>query len=231
VIYIYKKQLEEADLIVISKCELIDATQLEQLRSAILEAYPRSEVLAISSRENLGVQEWFTRLETEEQSVRNTMEIDYDVYADGEALLGWLNATVTLHGNEEFDANFLLKTLAEEVQRRLTEQGAEIAHFKMTFSPNTGLGDIAVINLVRNDFIPELSIRLEPPATGGQLIINLRGEAAPETLAAALQDALPVAATSVPGLNATLEHLEQFRPGRPTPTHRDGPASIHASQA
>lgn len=221
VLYIYKKQLEEADLIVISKCELLAPAQLEELQNTIRKAYPQCEVLAVSSRENLGLDSWFNRLETSEQILRDTMEIDYDIYADGEALLGWLNATVALSGTNEFDANLFLHTLAKEVQRHLLQQGAEIAHFKMTFSPNAGLGDIAVINLVRNDFVPELSIRLEHPAEDGQLIVNLRGEAAPETLAAALRDALPVATTSVPGLTATLEHLEQFRPGRPTPTHRD----------
>jgi hypothetical protein len=28
-------------------------------------------------------------------------------------------------------------------------------------------------------------------------------------------------AVDVPGLTARLDHLENFRPGRPTPTHRD----------
>ena len=149
------------------------------------------------------------------------MEIDYDIYADGEALLGWLNATVLLKSTTEFDANIVLRTLADEVQQRLNSNGAEVAHFKMTFSPDTGLGDIAVINLVRNDFVPELSIRLEHPAQSGQLIINLRAEAAPDLLETVLKEALPVAVESFTGLVATLEHLERFRPGRPTPTHRD----------
>lgn len=221
VLYIYQKQLEEADTIVISKAELLDSASLHELQAAILKAYPKAHVLSVSSKENQNLDAWFSLMETQEQEVHDSMIVDYDIYADGEALLGWLNATVALQGEREFDANAFLKTLATEVQTRLASQNAEIAHFKMTFSPNSGLGDIAVINLVRNDFVPELSIVLEHPAESGQLIVNLRAEASPEVLTNALKEALPTAVASVHGLGATLEHLEQFRPGRPTPTHRD----------
>ena len=50
---------------------------------------------------------------------------------------------------------------------------------------------------------------------------NLRAEAAPEDLAAVVQEALKLTAARHPGLNLAVEHHEHFRPGRPTPTHRD----------
>ena len=90
----------------------------------------------------------------------------------------------------------------------------------MTLSPTGGLGDIAVINLVRSDFVPELGLRLEAPVAAGQLIINLRAEAAPETLRDAVRTAVETLATQFPGLRAQLDHLEFFRPGKPQPTHR-----------
>ena len=39
------------------------------------------------------------------------MEVDYDVYADGEALLGWLNATRAAGCAREFDGNAFLVEL------------------------------------------------------------------------------------------------------------------------
>ena len=87
------------------------------------------------------------------------MEVDYQVYADGEALLGWLNCTVQLSAKKAFDADKFLKQLAGEMQKRLQAQKAEVAHLKMTLSPDASLaGDIAAVNLVRNDFVPELSL-------------------------------------------------------------------------
>ena len=223
VLYIYGKQLEEADFIVISKNDLLDAARIEAIREKLALRYPHAEILDISVRENRGVEEWFSRITSEEQPARATMDVDYELYAAGEALLGWLNATVQLASETGFDSESVLRSLAGEIQIQLA--GAEIAHLKMTLSPDDGLGDVAVINLVRSDFVPELSLRLEAPVTSGQLIINCRAEAAPEALRDAVRSAVSGLPTAFPGLRAQLEHLEYFRPGKPTPTHRDNLAS------
>ena len=222
VIYIFKKQLEEAEIIVISKSDTLAPGQFEELSAAIALAFPKARILAASARTGAYLDEWFQHLEANEQIERQVMEVDYELYAEGEALLGWLNATLQMSSTECFDANDALTTLAKNVQRRLCSSASEIAHFKMTFSPDSGLGDIAVINLVRNDFVPELSIHLEHPADSGQVIINLRAEEDPERLASALIEAVSELSTQIPGMKAELEHLEKFRPGKPTPTHRVG---------
>ena len=221
--YIYRKQLEEADLIVITKSELWPADRLQALRARLVEEFPHAETLAVSVRENRGLAQWFAQLETGEQRPRATMEVDYDLYAEGEALLGWLNATVQLAGAGEFDSEAVLMQLSREIQRRLA--GAEIAHLKMTLSPDGGLGDIAVINLVRSDFVPELSLRLEAPVRAGQLIINCRAEADPDSIRTAVRAAVADLPATFPGLTAQLDHLESFRPGKPQPTHRDATAA------
>ena len=72
------------------------------------------------------------------------------------------------------DAIAVLLRMSRLERRRLEllVQGAEVAHLKMTLSPDVGLGDIAVINLVRNDFVPELSQNIEEPVASGQLTPN-----------------------------------------------------------
>jgi hypothetical protein len=92
---------------------------------------------------------------------------------------------------------------------------------KMTLSPDDSLsGEIAGINVVRNDIVPELSFELEGKVKSGQLIINVRAEAAPDLLGSAVREGLDAATKKFPTLKATLDHLEHFRPGKPTPTHR-----------
>ncbi len=220
VLYIYKKQLEEADLIVLSKCDLVEESRLERLRGAIAAEFPQSEIIAVSARNGTHLDEWFLKITSQEQQARTAMDINYQTYAEGEALLGWLNCTVQLSAAVTFSADDFLKDLAREVQTRLKAQSAEVAHLKMTFSPDSGLGEIAVVNLVRNDFVPELSMHLEEPVESGQLIFNLRAEAAPELLAATVPEALAASARQYPKLETRLEHLEHFRPGKPVPTHR-----------
>jgi len=223
VAYIFKKQIEEADLIVISKSDLLDDAQREELRAVLQKEFPLAQVVAASPRQESGLDELFATLMSGEQARRNPMAVDYEVYAEGEALLGWLNATVTLSCDDEFEANDFLKKLAAHVQAELQRQGVEIAHFKMTFSPDDGIaGELASVNLVRSDYIPELGMELDEPSTGGQLIVNLRAEAEPAALVEAVKAGLEAVSAGFFGLRATLDHEEHFCPGKPVPTYRDG---------
>ncbi len=90
----------------------------------------------------------------------------------------------------------------------------------MTLDPDGGLGDLAVINLVRNDYRPELSQELQDPMQSGQLVLNLRAEGSPEILRRVVEESLAACAPKEGNVRAALEHLECFQPGRPQPTHR-----------
>jgi G3E family GTPase len=217
VLYIYRKQLEEADIIVINKIDLLDDTRLSSLHEALAAEFPRAEIVEIAARESVNLEDWFAQIIRSEQQPRESMEIDYDIYAEGESLLGWLNCTAQLSASEPFDAGEVLSAISARIQKRVRSHGAEIAHMKMTLSPDrTFGGTIAAMSLVRNDFVPELSLELEDRVQSGQLILNLRAEAAPELLREIVTESL----RALPGVEAKLEHIEAFRPGRPTPTHR-----------
>lgn len=219
--YIYEKQVEEADMVVINKTDLISPALIEHLIASIQARFPRKEILAVSARNDANMDAWTARISGAEQAVRAAMSVDYGIYAEGEALLGWLNATCQLKAQRPFDAGLLLGDLALRIQQQIRQIGGETAHLKMTFSPEGNpAGEIAAINLVRNDFVPELSFSLKEPASAGQLIVNLRAEADPEALAAIVRQTLDALPKSVDGLSAVLTNIESFRPGKPNPTHR-----------
>jgi Ni2+-binding GTPase involved in maturation of urease and hydrogenase len=218
--YIYLKQIEEADLIVINKVDALGSDRLESLRKTIVGKFSGKEVLAVSARTGLGVPEWFEKIMQGSPSGGKAMLIHYETYAEGEALLGWLNCTVALSGRDAWDGNQVLRELADALHRRLKGAGAEIAHLKMTLSPNGGLQALGAINLVRNDFVPELSLELPTPIGSGQLIINARVELAPEEIYQMAVSGLDELRSHHPDLEILLEHEEHFRPGKPQPTHR-----------
>lgn len=220
--YIYKKQLEEADVIIVNKREIISAEELDELIRTLKTEFPAATVLSASLRHGAGIEPWFDHLSKETQGTRTPMAVDYEIYADGEALLGWLNATLSLKAEDEFDANGFLKAFSAAIQDRLKVLGAEVAHLKMTYSPDDGIaGEIASVNLVRNDNVPETGMSLDEPSTGGQLIVNLRAEGDPDQLLNAVKTSLETVVPQFPSLGATMDHEEHFRPGKPVPTHRD----------
>lgn len=221
VAYIYRKQIEEADLVVLTKVDLFPAVRLEPLRQFITREFPGKEILTASPREGHGLDAWFARLLKEEQAAGTRLDVDYDVYAEGEASLGWLNCTAELQARRAFDADRFLEELARGVRSELAELNGALAHLKITFVPEEGLpGDLAVLSLVRGDFVPEFAFHLEAPVTSGRLVINLRAESAPESLAAVVRTALAAATAHFTMLHGSIENLEHFRPGKPVPTHR-----------
>lgn len=227
VTYVYEKQLDEAQAIVINKIDAVDETARRGLREALEARYPAARVFEVSARTEEGLDDWFHYIRTESLGHHPVLDIDYDIYAEGEALLGWLNATVTLDSPEDVDGNALVEDLARGLVARLRQTGesgaedVEIAHLKMTLSPaasSAGAGafadDLALVNLVGSEWVPEVAETLRAPLRRGDLVVNLRAESAPEALEAAL------AAEVEARPELTLEHVERFAPAPPQPTHR-----------
>ena len=214
--YIYRKQLEEADVLVINKVDTVTHTRVGMLRAELEAAYPAARILEISARTGAGVGDWIDGL-LDVQGSGRVLDIDYDTYADGEALLGWLNCTVTLEG-PPVDGDEVLQAIARRVHTDLGTSGLEIAHLKLTLTPVGGRG-ISVVNAVRTDAPPETAFALDAHLDVGEITLNLRAEAPPERLESAVRRALQDE-SHASGTALTVRHLERFRPGRPTPTHR-----------
>jgi Ni2+-binding GTPase involved in maturation of urease and hydrogenase len=219
VVYVYEKQLEEAEVIAVNKIDLLTPQRRTRLVAALNERFPKARVVEMSARSGEGLAEWFDLIAGGDLGSGPTMDVDYEVYAEGEALLGWLNATATLGADVPVDGNALLRELAGRVHARLRGQDVEIAHLKMTLTPAAG-SDIAVANLVRSDGSAELSHELAADLSDGELIVNLRAEADPAALKEAVEEAIEELALQRPGVALTVAHLEHFRPGKPEPTHR-----------
>jgi len=215
VVYVYRKQLEEAEIIVINKIDLLSAAEREELSDALRREFPRAAVLGVSATEGAGLEGWFERMLSDALGRAPTMEVDYDKYAEGEALLGWVNVRGRLTAGRNFDGNALVAQLAAKLKMRLLELNLEVAHLKMTLAPESG-NDLAAISLTRRDEQPQATHRLAGPLSAGDLMVNLRAEADPDLLKALAMTEL----TALDPARFELRNVAAFRPGRPTPTHR-----------
>jgi G3E family GTPase len=218
VLYVYEKQLEEADFIVINKIDAASADQIARLSAALHQRFPRGRIFTVSAREGTGVSEWFEAVLKEADRAEANLAIDYDTYADGEALLGWLNCTVTVSGRG-FDGNAWLRAVVSDVQQRLRDRGIEIAHLKATLTSPDAADELAVVQAADSEQPVERRYGLDAPIDSGELVVNLRAEADPGLLQATVAESIAAAARAAQ-LEAAVVHEEHFRPSRPVPTHR-----------
>src|SRR5438552_3128906 len=83
---------------------------------------------------------------------RRVMELDYDVYAEGEAELGWLNSSLSVAADKPFELDALLLDIISRLRDSLAAIEAETAHLKAI-----GMADglYGVANLVSSFSPPE----------------------------------------------------------------------------
>ena len=203
----------------INKCDLLGAAKRTTLRQTLRREFPRAEILETSARKDTGLDAWLDRITAAEQGGSGAMAIEYDLYAEGRGAA----RLVELHGptlsRRRLQRRCRVETAGWRHSETVAGRRAEIARLKMTLSPDRHLGDIAVINLVRNDYVPEVSLNLEEPVESGRLIIDLRAEATPEALRDSVRAAITRLTDRDTGLKPGMEHLDYLRPGKPTPTH------------
>lgn len=226
--YIFDKQLEEAELIVLNKIDLLPAKRITRVRQWLAGKYPTKEILEVSTRSRCGLEEWFRQLLHRNSQPANIMHVDYERYGMGEARMGWLNASASLHSTKRpLNGNKILLALARSIQSELEIAGAEIAHFKMSLGlPENGKMTtpsiqceraLTVVQAVRNGTRPMLTRQTTRQLTVGELVVNLRAEAEPELLTQIVAKQLLQPGNA---WHTIVKQLAAFKPGQPAPTYR-----------
>ncbi|MFL5340189.1 MAG: GTP-binding protein [Gemmataceae bacterium] len=214
--YIFQKQLEEADAIVLNRVDELQPGDVEELSELVSRQYPGVPLLRVSAKTGHGFEALTELLDQDGAFGRRILNIDYDTYADGEAELGWLNSSVRLTSPQPFALDDLLLELIRDLGAATRQAGGEVAHLKII-----GLADAtyAVANLVSNTSAAELSLPAKADVDDVELIVNARVAIDPDWLQVQVIRAVEAACG---GRAATPEfrQTQSLRPGRPTPTHR-----------
>ncbi len=213
--YIYRKQLEEADLIVVNKIDILAPDLREKLVAILRRDFPQARVLEVSCETGEGLDAWFDSLLSGELKGRPSMDVDYDIYADGEALLGWLNARASFTADPAIKSNELMLEMMGRLKKQLAARGVEIAHCKISVESGRP-SDFAATSLTSTNSEPAITWSSDAALREGQFILNLRAEADPDLLRNEVMTAL----FTFPRVSMRMEEIAAFKPGRPTPTHR-----------
>jgi len=214
--FLFDKQLEEADFIVITKTDTLNEGQLNKLANTVAHAYPHATVLAISAKEGIGLEEWLDNVQATPPSERWLKKIDYDEYAEAEADMGWLNAQVSVQLSEPIDGNAFAIQVANDLKKGVSEQNGRIGNLKILAvrekrSVKCGTSFVDGKIQMDNGFLD--------PLAAFDVTVNIRATVSPDSLISIVRSTVDDIKEQ-PGVKAEISYLNTFRPAPPNPTYR-----------
>jgi len=217
VLYIFRKQLEEADVLVLNRIDALSQAEQEELRALLKEQFPGVPVFAISALSGEGVEAWLEFVLEDRPGGSRIPAVDYDEYAAGEAALGWLNAALRIRAVEAADWGLFCWNLIDALHHAFQARGAEVAHVKTRLTTPAGT---ITSHLTANRARPLLFGAIAGEPQEASLLINARVHVDPDRLREVVEECLATAAGD--RYQMTVERLRSFAPSRPQPTHRFG---------
>ena len=209
--YIYLKQLEEARIIIINKIDLSSTQQLNEIKKLMNEKYAGKILLYQNSLDENNILHWLKTLNDNISTGEpKSLSIDYDIYAEGEAKLAWLDQELEIFSS---DNNALrdAEHLINNIYKKISDHQYAIGHLKFLIN-----GEIK-ISFVANDQ-PLIRMTIAPVASAS-VLINLRVQTEPgmikDLIAASIKEV-----ENLTGCKIIINSLSAFQPGYPTPTHR-----------
>jgi Ni2+-binding GTPase involved in maturation of urease and hydrogenase len=215
--YIFRKQLEEADAIVINRADELSSAEVAELKGLLADQFAGTPVLVVSARTGAGFDAYGALLDQDGTFGRKLLDIDYDVYAEDEAELGWLNASAHLSAESPFEIDPVLVAVVDGLRAALARLGGEVAHLKVIGLEEAG--GFGVANLVSSANGTELSLPSNIRTREADLIVNARVAVDPADLEREVHRVVREVGTRN-GVDVTFRQTQSLRPGRPTPTHR-----------
>ncbi len=212
--YIIRKQFEEADVIVINKSDLLSEAAKQQLTAKTKAGFPGKPVAALSAKTGAGFAEWLETVSSLRVAGKTITEVDYDIYAEGEAVLGWLNMAVRLE-KKAADWNAFAGNLLNALAGAFDGAGLSVAHVKIRLET---AGKATLGNITGNKGTVQMR-NAAGQGDGADLTINARVETSPETLLGMVENILQKQCV-VAGVQYSIVASNCLSPGRPDPTYR-----------
>lgn len=214
--YILRLQMAEADRILLSKIDTLDVSERRLMNGMLRKAFPEAEVGEISTLKNEGIDEWLGAVLRDDTAGKRIVDVDYDRYAEGEAVLGWLNAVVNLEAADRAaEWRKYARDILAQLHDTFRQVRAEIGHVKLVISFN---GESCIANLTRLGGSVEVHGGESLMGTQANLILNARVQMSSEELEKVVRSAFDNSCCG--DISATIQTLRCLTPGRPDPTHR-----------
>ncbi len=215
--YIYEKQLEEADILIVNKTDLLNEEQLAFAKKIIAAEYGDKIIRYQNSLSEKSVTEWIQLITNSfhNTSLRTTPEIDYDIYGAGESELAWLDEEIGIVTKDE-SAVAACYLLINNIYNKITQHNCPIGHLKFLMDNGTEQWKISF-----NAIVVDADVNIPKCIETDRIIvlINARVQVSPVLLQQIIADAILETEFSA-SCKIIENNLSAFKPGYPNPTYR-----------
>lgn len=218
--YLMLKQMEEADIIVVNRVDILSKTEIESLNTFFRIKYSSKRVIYISAKRNYGINLWVDEVERLSISYRNygryNLNLNYDAYARAEAELGWMTLTSSITTQKRISGNFFVTSLADSIKKSLKVEACEIAHMKIYMETSVSICKLSCLSIYRENI---MDWKLKTQIDSGKLCINIRVNIGTEKLQSIVNATLD---STLLEFHGTQENkvVECFAPPYPKPSFR-----------
>lgn len=216
VVYLFDKQIEEAGLLVINKSDLLSKMDAEKVVALARMRYPDKVIKLQDSTNEDQIREWLSLVENDPIPLpEKSLEMDYQLYGEGEARLAWLDEKIVLTVLEDNGRKVVIQVV-QAIIDELKRRSIPIGHLKFIIGADKTECKISITTMQ----VPDLEIAV-PQFFGTQISIMLNGrvEMDAEDFRILVNRILTSECAEM-GVDFLEEQVTFFHPSFPNPTHR-----------
>lgn len=214
IVYIFHKQIEEAQLVVINKIDLLSPERIIALQEKFKIAYPTKRVLMQSSIDDKDILHWLEQLMEEPSFPSHSIQLDYLTYGTAEQDLAWYDAKIQLTGKQESIAE-TANQLIMDIENRIRQNSFYIGHLKFLLCDGVRHQKLSFTALSKSgSLLADFQSNWNSPLT---MTINARDVCPADVLQKLVQQSYGHIRDN--GGSLQVQGEKAFHPGLPQPTH------------
>ena len=210
--YIYFKQLEEAEVIVVSKIDLIDNETLQEIQQILNKKYGNKLLLYQNSLDPISIQQWLDVLDNQLIEMPPSLQIDYKVYGEGEAKLAWHDQAIEIY-SPDYNADQSAVGLMKMIYQKIHLNKYPVGHLKFLLN---GEKKISFTYDSEEELLDTIENKKNSSAT---ILINARVQTAPEWISQIMSEAIEETERRS-NCKILIKSIASFKPSFPKPTYR-----------
>jgi len=223
VIYIFEKQIEETNLLIANKIDLLTEADNHNLMKLAAEKYPDKTIRPQNSLDPAEVAGWLALIQTDNHALpQASLDIDYDAYADGETRFTWVDRELLVSSSVASQIS-QLGVWIKAIVKKLTSNEIRIAHLKILIKDHRSSVKISLTGMdeITEKMESQLVQLSQLKGTKFEVLINLMAEGDQ----VAVESALDAIIMQIPkNAKFTVKKSSGFTrvPDKPKPTLRIG---------